>query len=105
MEETMEEYVLEYLTYLNDKKGIAENTASAYEQDLFHFLRFLYKNHIEKLSKISDTICASYLLYLESDGRKPSSIARKLAALHGFFDFCIRKGYVESDPTDKLKAA
>lgn len=101
----MEEYVLEYLEYLAERRQLAENTAAAYEQDLYHFLRFLHKNQINRLERVTDTNCNSYLLALEQEGKKPASIARKLASLRGFFDFCMRKGYLAEDPTEQLKAA
>ncbi|MBQ9120025.1 MAG: tyrosine-type recombinase/integrase [Lachnospiraceae bacterium] len=101
----MEKYVLEYLDYLIENRSIAKNTADAYELDLYHFLRFLYKNQILRLERVTDTNCNSYLLALEQEGKKPASIARKMAALRGFFDFCIRKGYVKEDPTEQLKVA
>lgn len=101
----MEIYVIEYLNYLQERKARSQNTLNAYEQDLYQFLRFLQKNQIYRLEKVTETNCNSYLLAMEKEGMKPASITRKLTALRGFFDFCIRRGYVKEDPTERLKAA
>ncbi len=101
----MEEYVIEYIEYLTERKRLAENTIAAYEQDLYHFLRFLNRNGIVMLERVKDTNCKSYLLALEQEGLMPASITRKLASLRGFFDFCMRRGYVKEDPTEQVKAA
>ncbi len=101
----MEKYVIEYIEYLTERKKLAENTIAAYEQDLYHFLRFLNRSGISTLERVKDTNCKSYLLALEQEGLMPASITRKLASLRGFFDFCMRRGYVKEHPTEQVKAA
>lgn len=101
----MESYVVEFLDYLRERKNRAANTLAAYEQDMYQFLRFLQSAGTDRLECITETNCRSYLLKLEREGKKPSSIARKLVVLRSFFDYCMRRGYVTEDPTERLSAA
>ena len=96
----MRDYIEEYLEYLKEKKRRTPNTLAAYQQDLFRFADFLKKQGIDRLERITATSCNSFLLSLETEGKSPASVQRKLVCIRGFFDYLIRKGYIKEDPAE-----
>lgn len=100
----MEDYVEEYLDYLRERKHRSINTISAYEQDIYQFLRYLQTEHINSLTKVSETVCKRYFLKLENEGSSTNTIIRKMTSLKGLFDYMIRKSYIAEDPTELLSA-
>ncbi|RLG11900.1 site-specific tyrosine recombinase XerD [Candidatus Pacearchaeota archaeon] len=82
----MENYLQEFLIYLNSIKNYSPNTLISYQQDLKDFLKFLkeYKLDIRNLNL---EIIRTYLKFLKNKGYNPFTIARKLSSLKSFLKF------------------
>jgi len=86
-----------YLASLRLERGLSENTVQAYRRDLWQFVDFL-----EEIG--GHLFCAGpreFLAYearLMKRGLKPSSICRKLSAIHGFQQFAYREGELQELP-------
>ncbi len=51
------------------------------------------------------SIMREYLAWLDTNGLKKSSLARKLATLRSFFDFLLQTGQVSSNPAREIRTA
>lgn len=87
--------VAEFVEYLRAYKGYSKATVQAYQKDIFQLKEYLEQIcNLELLSAEIDTnVLESFVAALYSRGISRSSIARKLAAIRGFFKFCVRSGF------------
>jgi tyrosine recombinase XerC len=86
-----------FLAYLEHERNASPHTRLSYETDLVQFARFLRDKGFT-LKSADALLVRSYLVRLHELGQKKSSVSRKLAALRSFFQFCLRKGWVEDNP-------
>jgi integrase/recombinase XerD len=81
-----------FLAYCRIEKGLAQNSILAYSRDLRHFAEFC-----DNLPDVDAPAVQRYLDSLYRAGMSPRSIARKLTAIRGLFDFLLREGRTDSD--------
>ena len=96
--------VEEFLRYLGQTKGLADNTLAAYGNDLNQFARFL-EDRSETSWDVGKRTVADFLNYLVQREYQPSSQARKLAAVKGIYRFLKSEGRAQVDPTKGLGGA
>jgi integrase/recombinase XerD len=85
-----------YLEFVYREKGLSKNTVIAYRNDLIAFDDWLKGN---ALTATQQTI-SRYILHLRAQGKSPSTIARILASLRGWFNWQKLQGQIESNPSD-----
>lgn len=94
-------YLDSFLEHLTVERSAPENTISAYESDLRHFLAWLKEKgkDIESLKK-------GDLADFSSDCRarrlKSTSISRRLSAVRQFYRFLLEEGGIGKDPTREV---
>lgn len=93
-----------FIQYLYDEKQASENTVVSYERDLKKLIHFLEENGIEQVGQVNETILNSYVLELEKEGRKPSTVSRNIASMKAFFNFCEHERFIEENVAESLKA-
>lgn len=93
-----------FIVYMRDVKQISKNTELSYERDLRKLSAFLQEQGITEVSKVTSTSLNSYILFLEKEGRKPSTISRSIASMKAFFGYLQREGYISEDVSIELKA-
>jgi len=86
-----------FLAYLEHERNASPHTRLSYRTDLVQFAHFL-KDKGFTLRSADPVLVRAYLVHLHEQKQKKSSIARKLAALRSFFQFCLRKGWVDDNP-------
>ena len=96
-----------FLIYLKVEKGASILTIDSYRRDLFQFLEFaaeyLEKNEYELLpNEVDRLLVRAYLGFLQSQGRKRSTIARKLSALRSFYNFLVNRYHLEENPLSMI---
>ena len=87
-----------FLSYLELERGLSSTTRSSYRQDLMLFEAFLKRRHIESLSRVQASHVREFLQSLRMR-RTPSTVARKLAAVKGFFRFLEGQRIISRSPT------
>lgn len=99
----------EFVSYVRFERGLADNTVEAYRRDLAVWARYCRSKRLQ-ITNISNRDVTDYLQRLR-DGRgpaaspySPSSVARMLVALRGFFKFLVREGHLDADPTAKVES-
>jgi len=97
------EAVAEYLGALQTEQGASRNTLAAYRRDLADFLRFLTTRRLAPATVEPDDV-VGWIERLRGRGLAPSSVARRLSAVRGFYRHLLREGAVRRDPTEHLDA-
>lgn len=93
--------VAEFLQFITAEKGLAENTRSAYQQDLLQFEEFIRISR-RHLDSVDHKLLRDYLARLRRQEVSPRSLARKLSTLKQFFQFLLREGRVPANPAELL---
>ncbi|QFY61516.1 site-specific tyrosine recombinase XerD [Rhizobium grahamii] len=96
-------HVEAFLEMMSAERGAAANTLSSYEHDLDDLHSFLNGRGVRLLEAVSADLSA-YLASLAAQGFKPSSQARRLAAMRQFYKFLYAEGLRTDDPTGVLDA-
>jgi integrase/recombinase XerD len=98
----MEDYVGLFLNYLRVERGLAENTLAAYRADLGQWVRFLAARGVQSPAQVTRGHIAAFLLQQQRDGRRPATVARRLAAVRTFLKFLTAEGLVAANPAEDL---
>jgi len=97
------ERIHEYLNHLLIERGLADNTLAAYRQDLEQFISYMNERNYDYLQADTNVIF-TYLSYLQQqEQHATSTLARKTAALRGFYDFLVREEIILDNPCNLLE--
>lgn len=88
-----------YLDALWLEKGLSENTLISYRRDLSQFERWLIPQHADSLLSTGDTQLLAYLGWRIEQGLSARSTARFLSCIRGFFQYQLREGVLDADPS------
>ena len=94
----MREQIESYLAYLQLERGLSPTTRSSYRQDLALFERFLKQRRIGSPARVRPDHVREFLQSLRAR-RSPATVARKLAAVKGFFRFLEAQQTIRRSPT------
>ena len=95
----------EFITYLRDTKGKADNTLVAYKRDVISFAKFLECHSGRDLAECKESDSIAYILGLNNASKSKATINRKLSSLRTFYDYGIETGEVTENPFSKIKSA
>jgi len=87
----------EFLAYLRHERNASPHTISSYRIDLLQLADYLASRKI-KLREVENVILRGFLVELYRKNLSKASAARKLAAVRSFFDFGVRKKWVDDNP-------
>jgi integrase/recombinase XerD len=97
----MAESLEKYLDYLSLERGLARMSLESYRNDIDKYRRYLEKNKLDA-DKIRQTDLTGFLDYLRKSGMAPSSIARNLSSIKGFYRFLKRSGAMQHNPSEAI---
>lgn len=100
----MEHEFQDFMQYLKEIKRTSENTVASYGRDLKKLERYLSAQGVAQVNQVTATGLNSYVLYLEREGLKPSTISRNIAATKAFFQYLWKQGILERDMSEELHA-
>lgn len=91
------EYLNQYLDYLQYQKNYSIETIHSYKIDLIEFFDYL---NIEKMNyKYLDyDMVRIWLMKLNNQYQKSSTISRKISSLRSFYKFLLNKNIINSNP-------
>ena len=95
--------VNQFADYLQNERQLSENTLSSYKRDIEQYFDYLKGNNIESIGKTNRTTILTYILDMQKKGRATSTISRNLASLRSFYQYLIRNGIMEKNPTYGLE--
>jgi tyrosine recombinase XerC len=86
-----------FIDYLRYERNASPHTIDAYRRNLLQFHEFVKKAGVS-FARIDNRVIRSFLAHLYKKQEKKSTIARKLAVLRSFFQFCIQKKWTKDNP-------
>ncbi len=97
-----------FSSYLEHERAVSPHTYKNYLVDLSQFHAFLSEKYPKvasdgqgQISQIDASVVREYVSKMY-DSWSPSSMARKLASLRTFFNYCMRLGLVSSNPAKEV---
>jgi integrase/recombinase XerD len=84
--------------------GLARNTLESYRRDLRQFASWLRDTHFRELLDAGHADLLAYLAARFQTKARSSSTARALSSLKRFYQFALRQGKVQVDPTLDIDA-
>lgn len=95
-----------FIDHLSVERGLSPNTLEAYRRDLERYAAHLRERGIDDPAAAREGDIAAFVSHLAGDeytpGRsyRPSSVARKIAAVRSFHRFLVLEGVAASDPAE-----
>ncbi len=96
------EWLLKYINYCRYERAFSAFTCEYYEADCKRFFAYLSERSID-FENLSETHLQQWLMSCHASGKSPRTLSRALAALRGFFVFCIRNDFIKNNPTVNIK--
>jgi len=84
--------------------GLARNTLESYRRDLSQFAAWLRETRSAGLLEAAHADLLAYLAHRFRAKARPSSTARLLSSLKRFYQFALRQGKLQADPTLSIDA-
>ncbi len=113
---TLASLLAPYMVHVRGERALSDNTYQAYRRDLGHFVAWFsdFQKSSRQLPKSSTSAPLSpaipsrgditrYLAVLKKEGQVPSSLARKLASLRGWFSWLKSAGKISKDPLEAFE--
>jgi integrase/recombinase XerD len=85
------------------ERGLSANTLAAYQTDLRHFALWLESMGLGLLD-VGRAEIQQYLALQFEQGKKSRSSARLLSTLRQFYQYSLREGHLQQDPTERIDA-
>ena len=93
-----------FVGYMHENRQTSGNTEAAYARDLRKLTEYLKEIGVTSFAQVDRKELADFLLILEAQGRKASTISRFIASVKAFFSWQVGQG-IRCDNTAKgLKA-
>jgi integrase/recombinase XerD len=86
------------------ERGLSANTLEAYQSDLRALAGWLAKERDRALLGAQRHDLLDYLTLLSRQGRKPRSTARLLSCVRQFYQYAVRQGLLDTDPSALIDA-
>ena len=98
------EVIEEFADALWMERGLSRNTLTAYQSDLTKLAEWLDREKGSSLLSVRRDLLLDYLAHLGISGRTPRSTARFLSAARQFYQWALRSGRVNDDPTAQIES-
>lgn len=93
-----------FIGYMHEHRQTSGNTEAAYARDLRKLMEYLQETGVTGFAQVSREQLKDFLLTLEAQGRKASTISRFIASAKAFFAWQMEQGIRNNNPADGLKA-
>lgn len=90
--------------FLLFERGLSATTHEAYLADCGELVGFAASRGVTAPIDVDYGLLREHVAMLAERGLAPSTIARKLSALRGYFAYLLAERIVDGDPTEKLEA-
>ena len=97
----MEKEIAQFLAYLEYERNLSPHTIAAYRRDLRQLEEYL-KKHRKSWRRADNVALRGFMAVRYDRGDKKATLARKLASIRAFFQFCMKKKWLHSNPAKIL---
>lgn len=87
-----------FLNYLTVERGLADNSISAYRDDLRQFTAYLLAQGITEPRQLTREHITGHLYALHCSGKSSTTLARHITAIKGFCRFLSAEKRIEANP-------
>ncbi len=94
----MQDYAVEFKSYLTTEKKASANTIESYLRDLAKFIHFCKSVGIKSVANATKADIEKYSDYILSGGQSSSTVARALATLRCYYSFLQKNNYISVTP-------
>jgi integrase/recombinase XerC len=98
------EQLAEFERHLRDERRLSSYTLSGYTRDLRSLVLFCDNSAIKSWTDLNDHLVRAYVAQSHRRGLSGRSIQRSLSALRSFSRYLIRKGLLNSNPAQDVRA-
>jgi integrase/recombinase XerC len=101
---SLQTHIDEFLRHLRYERNVSKHTLRNYSSDLGQFVNFVTPAREDgsrddvPVEQMDNITIREWMSHLNSENKKKTSIARKLASLRTFFQFLVREGVLELNP-------
>ena len=100
----MDEELIRFSSFLKNERQMAKNTLVSYERDLRQMISWMAGRGVTESGKVTETLLASYVLWLERQGKATTTISRVVASMKSFFAYEQKQGIIGTNPAEGIKA-
>jgi len=93
-----------FAAYLTHEKRFSDHTVIAYRADLNQFCQLLEIISDDELLQVNYLMVRTFIMKLVDMKSENTSVNRKLSTVRSFFRFLRQKGYIVSNPAQKVKS-
>ncbi|MDR2917039.1 MAG: site-specific tyrosine recombinase XerD [Tannerella sp.] len=93
-----------YTTYIRLEKGLSDNTAEAYIDDLNKLMNFIQSEPDISILSLTYKDLQQFIAQLSDIGISARSQARIISGVKSFYRFLLTEDYLETDPTELLES-
>lgn len=104
LQNAIDDYIRSLVSSHDENRQSNKNTIAAYRNDLGQFCHYLKEQNVPCWSRVTEEHVDGYLLAMhETHGYRPTTVARKLAALKSFFRSLHTSGKITNNPLENLE--
>ena len=93
-----------YLDFLENIKGLSENTTNSYQRDLKKFSKFLETSNINDFENLTEEMCSAWIADLFQNNVSARSIQRHISSAKGFFNYLKKNSLVSDSPLELINS-
>ncbi|HDR89396.1 MAG TPA: tyrosine recombinase XerC [Bacteroidetes bacterium] len=98
-------YLEEFIGFLTHEKRYSIHTVVSYRNDLQQFMSFCAGQEPPVPAGEADyRLIRAWMVKLMEEGISSRSVARKLSAVKAFFRYLVKRGLVDRNPADRIRA-
>jgi integrase/recombinase XerC len=101
---TARDWLERYLTHLEKERRLSPHTVSNYRRDLLVLADWCDERNIDNWSLLTHPDLRTFGATQHRRGLGPRSVARRLAACRGFFNYLVREGELPANPANDVAA-
>ena len=99
----MQSWIDSYIDNLLVEKGLADNTLSAYGNDLLAYSGYLENMGIKDPGSIQTSHILKFIVHLRNRGLSPKTVRRMVVTVRGFHSYLVRRGETAQNPARNIE--
>ena len=104
MDAATRDWISRYLHHLGSERRLSPHTISNYRRDLGALADWCDERGVKALTELTHPDIRLFAATMHRRGLGPRSVARRLAAVRGFFGYLMREGELKANPANEVSA-